>query len=243
MRTLRILLIGVAILGVLFVVADRVAVGFVEDEVASRLKTTQRLTSTPDVSIKGFPFLTQIAFGDLTDVKLTVAHYGADTGDGNRPSIRIDDLKAHIKGVRFSSDYNSATATTLTGTATIPYGELLKAAQSKPTHIVAGVTARVVGLSDGGNGKIRAGVEFRTPLGTQIYGVVSSISVTGDEVKIHADNLPKLVNSLAEKQLRSITDFRQRIDQLPSGMKVDRVRASKYGVEIAVRGSNVELAE
>lgn len=61
MRGLRILLIVVVILGVLFVIVDRVAVHFAEGEAADKLKANEQLATTPDVDIKGFPFLTQVA--------------------------------------------------------------------------------------------------------------------------------------------------------------------------------------
>lgn len=57
-RSVRILLIVLVILGGLFVGADRLAVGFAEDEAAEKLRTSEGLSETPDVSIKGFPFLT-----------------------------------------------------------------------------------------------------------------------------------------------------------------------------------------
>lgn len=60
MRALRILLIVVVVLGGLFVLADRLAVHFAEGEAADKLRTSENLASTPDVSIKGFPFLTQV---------------------------------------------------------------------------------------------------------------------------------------------------------------------------------------
>ena len=233
MRALRILLIVVVILGGLFVVADRVAVYFAEDEAASKLKTTENLASTPDVSIKGFPFLTQVASGELDDVEVGIKDYEADTGEGGRggpATIRIDDLKAHMKGVSFSGDYSSATAADATGTATIAYDELLKAAKSQPTQIITGVTAQVVGLSDGGNGKIKVDVKFRTPLGTRTYPVLSTVTVAGDDVKVHADNLPKLLVDLADSRVRAITDFQQTIDELPGGVKLDSVQAAKNGV-------------
>lgn len=248
MRALRILLIVVVILGGLFVVADRVAVYFAEDEAASRLKTTENLASTPDVSIKGFPFLTQAASGELDDVEVGIKDYEANTGTGTGGSsagpktIRIDDLKADMKGVTFSGDYSSATASTATGTATIAYDELLKAAKSQPTDIFRGVTAQVVGLSDGGNGKIKVDVKVSAAGASQTYPVLSTVAVDGDTVKVHADNLPKLVIELADSRIRSITDFQQTIDQLPGGVKLDSVQAAKDGVDITVKGSNVRLA-
>jgi hypothetical protein len=242
MRALRILLIVVVILGGLFVIADRVAVNFAEGEVADKLKTSENLSATPDVSIKGFPFLTQVALGELDDVEVGINDYEADTGTSGG-TIRIDDLKADMKGVEFSGDYSSATATAATGTASITYDELLKAAQSEPTDVFPGVTAEVVGLSDGGNGKIKVEVKGTAAGVSETYPVLSTVTVQGDTVKVHADSLPSFGGvDLAENRVRRITDFEQKIDGLPGGIQLDKVQAAKTGVEITVKGSNVRLA-
>jgi hypothetical protein len=241
MRALRILLVVVVILGGLFVVVDRVAVYFAEGQAAEKLKTTENLAETPDVSIKGFPFLTQVASGSLDDIEVGIKDYRAATGQAGQ-TIRIDDLKADMKGVDFSGDYSSATAATATGSAMISYDELLKAAKSEPTTVLPGVKAQVVGLSYGGGDKIKASVRIVSRLGTQTYPVLSSVTVDGDKVKVHADSLPKLVVELAESRIRTITDFQQQIDQLPGGIQLDKVEAAKSGVEITVKGSNVKLA-
>ncbi|MFE6335488.1 DUF2993 domain-containing protein [Streptomyces sp. NPDC057806] len=240
MRALRILLIVVVVLGGLFVLADRLAVGFAEDEVAEKLKDTENLATTPDVSINGFPFLTQVAGGELDDVEVGIADYEAAAGTGE--TIRIDDLQAHMRGVRFSGDYSSATAATANGTASISYDELLKAAEAEPRQIFPGATAEVVGLSDGGNGKIKVDVKVEAAGLARTYPVLSTVTVDGDIVKVHADNLPNLVVEVAEGEVRSITDFEQRIDGLPGGIRLDKVEAAKNGVEITVQGSNVRLA-
>ncbi|MGQ4432441.1 LmeA family phospholipid-binding protein [Streptomyces sp. SAS_260] len=247
MRGLRILLIVVVILGALFVVVDRVAVHFAEQEAASKVKTSENLASTPDVSIKGFPFLTQVASGELDDVELGVSQYEAPTGNtagsGGATSIRIDDLKADMKDVRFSNGYSTATAASATGTASISYDQLLKAAKSAPTSVFTGVTAQIVGLSDGGDGKIKADMKVTvTGIGTTTYPVLSTVTVVGNTVKVHADNLPKLVVDLADSRIRTITDFQQTLDQLPGGVRLDSVQAAKSGVDIKVKGSNVKLA-
>ncbi|MFG2784851.1 DUF2993 domain-containing protein [Streptomyces prunicolor] len=248
MRALRILLIVVVILGGLFVIADRVAVHFAEQEVADRVKSSENLATAPDVSIKGFPFLTQIAFGDLDEVEIGIKSYEAPTGNttGGATTIRIDDLKARMKGVKLSLNGNtasSATATSATGTASISYDQLLKAAKSAPTSVFTGVTAQLVSLSDGGDGKIKADMKVTvTGIGTTTYPVLSTVTVDGNTVKVHADNLPKLVVDLADSRIRSITDFQQTISELPGGVKLDSVQAAQGGVEIKVKGSNVDLA-
>ncbi|MDN0194273.1 DUF2993 domain-containing protein [Streptomyces sp. S.PNR 29] len=245
MRALRILLILVVILGGLFVILDRVAVNFAEDEAAGKLKTSENLSTTPDVAIKGFPFLTQLAAGSLDDVQVGIEDYEAATGDGAQ-KIRIDGLQADMKGVEFSGNFSSATASTATGTATVAYDELLKTAKSEPTQVAPGVTASIVGLSDGGNGKIKVEVEA-TVLGTKLPNpvyVLSSVTVVdGDTVRVKADTLPKFGGvELAESRIREITDFEQKIDGLPGGIRLDKVQAAKSGVEITVKGSNVKLA-
>ncbi|MFH9979947.1 DUF2993 domain-containing protein [Streptomyces sp. NPDC017179] len=240
MRALRVLLVVVVVLGVLFVVVDRVAVHFAEGQAADRLRTTENLASTPDVSIEGFPFLTQVAGGEFDDVRVGIKDYEAATGNGGQ-RIRIADIEADMRGVRFSGDYSSATAATATGTATIAYDELLKAAKSKPTPVLPGVTAHVVGLSDGGNGKIRVAVKL-SPLPKPIY-VLSSLTVKGNEVRVQADGLPKIPGvGLVETRMRTVTDFQQAIERLPGEVRLDSVRAAKDGVEITVKGSDVRLA-
>ncbi|MEU2598703.1 LmeA family phospholipid-binding protein [Streptomyces hirsutus] len=245
MRALRILLIIAVVLGGIFVIVDRLAVDFAEGEVADRLKSTENLSTTPDVSINGFPFLTQIAGGSLDEVRIGIREYEAGTGDGKQ-NIRIEDLRADMKGVEFSGDFSSATAADATGTASVTYDELLKTAKSESTQVGPGVTAGVIGLSDGGNGKIKVAVEA-TVLGTKLpepVSVLSSVTVVdGDTVRVHADALPAFGGiEMAEARVREITDFEQKIDGLPGGIKLDKVEAGKSGVDITVRGSDVRLA-
>ncbi|GAA2269874.1 hypothetical protein GCM10010145_00260 [Streptomyces ruber] len=243
MRALRTLIIVVVVLGGLFVIADRVAVNFAENEAADRLRANEGLASTPDVSIKGFPFLTQVVGGELDDVEVGIPDYEASSGDGG-DTVRITGLKADMRGVVFSGDFSSATARSATGSATIPYDELLKAAQSEPTEIAPGVTARVVGLSDGGNGKIKIELDG-TVLGVDLprpVSVLSSVAVEDGTVRLRADSLPNLGADLGEESVRSLTDFQQAIDQLPGGIQLDKVEGAADGVRITVKGSDVKLA-
>ncbi|MFE0426382.1 DUF2993 domain-containing protein, partial [Streptomyces sp. NPDC058953] len=72
MRALRISLITAVVLGGLFVAADRVAVNYAESKVADKVRSSQGLSRTPDVSINGFPFLTQVAGKQLDDVDVSL---------------------------------------------------------------------------------------------------------------------------------------------------------------------------
>ncbi|MEV7190668.1 DUF2993 domain-containing protein [Streptomyces sp. NPDC093510] len=246
-RAVRILLIVVVILGGLFVAADRLAVNFAESEAADRMRTSEGLSETPDVSIKGFPFLTQVMGGELDDVEVGIKNYDAKSGSD---SIRIADLTAHMKGVEFSGDYSSATAATATGTARVSYDELLKASKSEPVELPLGATGKVIGLSDGGNGKIKVEVEVSkggAKLPKPVH-VLSSVRVEGDHIKVHADRIPKSIDVLGvsiplpEGTARDVTDFDQKIEDLPAGVELEKVEAAPDGVDMSVTGSHVRLA-
>ncbi|MFF8628104.1 LmeA family phospholipid-binding protein [Streptomyces werraensis] len=245
MRALRILLVVAVVLGGIFVIVDRVAVHFAEGEAADRVRASEGLASTPDVDIRGFPFLTQVLGGSFDEVRVGISDYEAGAGEGGR-TIRIADLRADLRGVEFSGDFGSAVADSATGTATVAYDELLRNAKAEPTQVAPGITAEVVALSDGGNGKIKVALET-TVLGTKLpepVTVLSSVTVVdGNTVRVRADALPVLGGvEIAESRVRRITDFEQKIDGLPGGISLETVRAAADGVDVTVTGKDVRLA-
>lgn len=109
-----------------------------------------------------------------------------------------------------------------------------------------GITAEVVALSDGGNGKIKVALET-TVLGTKLpepVSVLSSVTVVdGNTVRVRADALPVLGGvQIAESRVRRITDFEQKIDGLPGGISLEKVQAASDGVDVTVTGKDVRLA-
>ncbi|MEB8340551.1 LmeA family phospholipid-binding protein [Streptomyces endophyticus] len=243
MRALRILLIFVVVIGGLFVAADRVAVHFAESKAADKIRTSEGLGQTPDVSINGFPFLTQVAGGTLDDVQLGIQDFEAKSGKSDGAGIRIADLKAEMHGVKFDSSYSSATADSATGTARIDYTELLKAVKKEgPAQVAPGVSAWIDGLSYGGDHKVKVTVAVKTPLGTVRPTVRSTVDVDGGKVSAHADSLPDIsAFKLAEGPIRGVIDFQQALDDLPAGIEFDRVQAVDQGIEITVKGSDLDL--
>ena len=245
MRALRILLVIAVVLGGIFVIVDRVAVHFAEGEAADRVRASEGLASTPDVDIQGFPVLTQVLGGTFDEVRVGISDYEADAGEGGK-TLRIADLRADLRGVEFSGDFGSAVADTATGTATIAYDELLRNAKAEPTQVAPGITAEVVALSDGGNGKIKVALET-TVLGAKLpepVSVLSSVTVVdGNTVRVRADALPVLGGvEIAESRVRRITDFEQKIDGLPGGISLEKVQAAEDGVDVTVTGKDVRLA-
>lgn len=73
MRALRILLIMVVVLGGIFIAVDRAAVYFAESEAEGRVEISGSTIDSTDISIKGFPFLTQVAGSSLDEVDIELA--------------------------------------------------------------------------------------------------------------------------------------------------------------------------
>jgi len=87
----RLLIVVVLLLGVA-VAADRVAAVAAERVVAERIQADESLDVRPGVSIRGVPFLTQLARGRYDDVTVTVH-------DLRRGELDIDQVRAHMTGV------------------------------------------------------------------------------------------------------------------------------------------------
>ncbi|MFD3652263.1 DUF2993 domain-containing protein [Streptomyces sp. NPDC058620] len=228
MRALRILLIIAVVLGGVFVAVDRAAVYFAESEAEGRVRFSGAEAGSTDVSIKGFPFLTQVAGSELgqVDVKLT----GIQANAAGR-TLRISEIRAQLHQVTLGEGYTSATAARATGTAVVSYDDLTEAADK-------GVT-----VAYGGNGKVKVTGEIGILGRTLSRSVLSTVTlVDGDTVRVHADEVPGEGIPGLEGLVRQKTDFERRIGGLPNGLKLQKIEVTEGGLEISVTGADVPLA-
>ncbi|MFF9350754.1 DUF2993 domain-containing protein [Streptomyces sp. NPDC014734] len=228
MRALRVLLVVVVVLGGLFVAVDRAAVYFAESEVEGRIRVEGASIGSTDVSIKGFPFLTQLAGSQVDEVDVELS--GIETEAGGR-RLRISRMNAALHEIRLTSGYTGATAARADGTAVISYEDLTKAASDG------------VAVEYGGNGKVKVTGTVDV-LGQPISrSVLSTVTLVGGHtLKVHADKVPGGGIPGLEGLVRRKTDFQQEVGGLPSGLKLQKIQPTAEGVEIAVTGTDVELA-
>jgi hypothetical protein len=92
---MRRLVWSLVIIVALLAILDRVALLSAQHDVAERLQADARLNSAPDVSIHGYPFLTQLVAGDYDDVDIVM--HDVDSDD-----VRIDRLSVHVSGAHVS---------------------------------------------------------------------------------------------------------------------------------------------
>lgn len=248
MRALRILLIITVVLGGIFVAVDRIAVNMAESQAADKIKSSQGLTSTPEISIKGFPFLTQVMGKELDEVDVSLAGITATAGGH---SVNVTEVEAELRSVKIDSSYSSAVADRADGSARISYADLTKAAPKGATVGYAGperaangqvkVTGSFLDLLQGAG--IRIPGTFEGLLQGRTVSAYSTVSLKGGStVQLKAESLPKLPLPGFEAKLRKVIDYDLKIEGMPSTIKLDKVQATDAGLRFSGRGTNVSLA-
>jgi hypothetical protein len=89
----RALKVSVALLLLVLLVGDRIGAVVAANVIATRLQTAGSLSSKPDVSIRGWPFLTQAVSGRYDRIELTVDHV-------ERRTIALERFEVTVKGAQ-----------------------------------------------------------------------------------------------------------------------------------------------
>ncbi|TGA83530.1 DUF2993 domain-containing protein [Streptomyces palmae] len=228
-RGLRNTVITLVVLGGLFVAADRLAVNFAESQAADKIKSAEGLTIDPEVSIKGFPFLTQALGKELDEVEVNLD--GLTTDGGNGQPIRLTELRAVLHQVRIGGDFSSATADRATGRAHISYADLSAAAGD-------GITVSYAEKNAQGNSRVKFSGNFMG-FSLTAYGTVTVVE--GNTIRLHLDQMPEGIPQRYESTVRGRTDQQWRISDLPEGIKLQDVESTPDGVDISVAGNSVHL--
>ncbi|MFI9629119.1 DUF2993 domain-containing protein [Streptomyces sp. NPDC052042] len=228
MRALRALLLIVVVLGGIFVVADRALVYFAESAAADRARIPGATVDSTDVSIKGFPFLTQVAASQLDEVEVRINGIETDS-EGRR--MRISSLDATLRDVRLTNGFSGVTAADADGKVVISYEDLTSTAGDG------------VSVEYGGDGKLKVTGTvdiLGRPLSRSVLSTVTLVD--GQTIKVRADKVPGEGIPGLEGLVRRQSDFERQVGGLPSGMEFRKIQATDKGVEVTVSGTNVRLA-
>lgn len=232
MRGLRIVFVVCVVLGVLFVAADRLTVYVAEGKVAEKIQARQGLEGSTEVSINGFPFLTQIAGKHLDDVDVTMTDIRADAASGTGERLMISEFSVELSGVELDEDYGGATAESAEGSALIAY-EALTA--------VAGHEGVAFGY--GGDGKVKVTASAAALDAPEPVEVLSTVeSEGGDTIRLHAEEIPASGVPGAEESVRGAVDVDRQVGGLPDGVRIDMVTATGDGIVVDVAGQGIRVA-
>lgn len=204
----------------LAVAVDRIAVVVAESAVARTVQNSQNLAQKPDVSIAGFPFLTQVARGkfgkiELTDDDIVVGQSGR--------TVRLDHLKLTLHNVDVARDFKSATAASGTAAARMTYPALSQAVGTP--------------VSYAGSGRIKATASVNLG-GQHISGTVtaeprlsgSSLEFVSQQVTVNGATAPAAVAAELGQVFGAPISF----DDLPYSLRVEQAGADKNGVEVTL---------
>ncbi len=222
---LRNTIIVLVALLIVLVGIDRLAVFYVQGRIASQIQK-QGFPSKPTVSIKGFPFLTQVVSRSFSDVQISSSRV-------KEGPVEIKSINANLSDVKMNSGFSGGTVGHLTGAGVITFAGLSNALGS----LVGGPVASLVGgaglkLKPVGRDEVRASINLLVTSGSATWRVTR---VSGTKIRVH------LVSShgLPAGLLSSVRNMSVPIPRLPLGMKIQSVAVTAAGISIRVIGNNI----
>jgi hypothetical protein len=224
-HALRNTIIVVVALLVVLVALDRLAVFFVQGKIASEIQD-QGFPSKPDVSVHGFPFLTQVISRHFQDVQIS----SEPVKEG---PVVIKSINAEMSDVRMNSGYSSGTVGHLSGHGVITFGSLSNALGA----LVGGDLGDLIGnagltLKPVGSHEVKASIDVLVASGSATWRITR---VNGHKIKVHLVSS----NGLPSDLLDSVRDIAVPVPQLPLGMKIKSVIVTPDGISIRVIGNHV----
>ncbi len=226
------MLVLLLVLPVLVGVVDRVGAAVAGRALAGQLQTSGGLSERPDVTIGGFPFLTQALGGRYRSIDVRAT--GVLAGD-----VRLRSLDARLTGARvplsdaLSGSVGSVPVDAVDATVLLSYADLARRARGRELTVSpAGDRVRV-------RGSVRV-------LGQQLaVSAVSRIAVEGDQVVVTAETY-EVGNGVADavltRALAGRLDFRFRLGRLPYGLRVSGVQVQPDGVAVRAGARDTVLA-
>jgi hypothetical protein len=217
--------ITVVVIVAILVGLDFAARAEAESVLASKIEQ-EGLTSKPDVTIDGFPFLTQVASKDFRQVTVTASNVPAGP-------VTITTVDATAIEIRINSyAFSSGTISNLSGTARISFASLGNTLATQFGALGSLLKGAGLQLSYAGPDEVRATINLLVTTGSatwrvsQLTGNVLTVSLVG------SSGLPAAV-------VESIQNLTLHLPKLPLGLTINSVAVTPSGVVGDVGGRNV----
>jgi LmeA-like phospholipid-binding len=226
---MRKLLIGVAVLAVLLVAADRISVAVAEDQISDRLTSAYGLPGKPGVSISGFPFLTQVAAGDYQQIDVSASQVPADGATLHDLKVRLSGVHATVSQV-LGNGSSMVTADRAAGSAMVGFGTVDR-------RLPGGLRLH----PDGKNLRVSGRLAFhgtRIPVSATVAVGVSGSSIRVSPVSVDVPGLPGLPVSAYSSRLRVVVP----LSTLPLHLRLTSVHVTPDGLWIAASARHVQFA-
>jgi hypothetical protein len=213
-----IIIVLLVIAGLLFAL-DRAAAAYTARRIATTLQN-EGFPVRPNVSVEGFPFLTQLISRHLEGVVVTAPRFPVGSVTAS--------IDVHATNITLDSGYQSGTIARVTGTGLIPFASLARLP----------ALAAVPGLQISSDGPHM--VKLSANLQVIAASAIARVKQTArNEISFRIVSSSGVPAAL----LAPIRDLILQIPALPLGLTVRSVRVSPRGVVIGVAGSNVRFGQ
>ena len=250
-RSLVVLVVLLVVLAGLFVVADRVAANVAESRISDQAATEMRnrgITSAqePDVSVGGFPFLTQVLAG--TYQKVTISVDQPQSGRVKLQHLTIEANQVHAPLNTLTSGQGQVTADTVTGTAKLGWDVVQSLIDQTPLRQIPGLDASQLKVAvDNNKLTMSAPVSFA---GLKLTLVAAgTLTVANGEVRVQIEDLRTesggATSSVSKDFINRFRDaFNVKIDvpQMPYKLVINKVQTTSEGITVTATAANVVLA-
>jgi len=212
--------ITLIVIVLVLVLGDRAANAYTEDRMASQMQSSLALSGKPDVTIQGFPFLTQLAARNFKTVDVNASNETAGPGG----QLEIANLTATLHGMHIHGT-NSATVDQFTASALVTFTALAHAG-----GIPQGIT-----LGPDGPNRIKASLD----LGPLSESATAQITQTGPG----RINIKVVDGSGITSAILGGLNFNVNIPKLPAGVSIKSISVTQQGLKITAAGTNTTLSQ
>lgn len=222
----------------LLVVADRVAAWVAEDRIAEQIaqRAAEKgitMRGEPDVTVEGFPFLTQVVGGEFEAITIQMRELSLD-------GVNVDTLDIRAVGViadvgKLMNGAGDVRASHLTGTATMPFSVVEEALGIDGTKVT------------GDAGKLVIQVPFDYGPGTVTAVARAGVKVSGKAIKVDVSDVGVLDGDLPEFAQPALDALARKLSRevgmpkLPYGLKLDAAEVTDSGVAASASAKDVPL--
>jgi hypothetical protein len=225
-RRTRRWLIALGIVIVLLVGADFATRAVAEQVAATQFQKQGKLSSKPDVTIEGFPFLTQVGGKDLSDVKVGISNLKAGP-------VTFSSINATATGIKLNSyAFSSGTIAHINGTALISFASLGNTLSAEFGPLGQLLNGAGLNLTQASPDEVKASLDLIVTTGSATWRITR---VSGNQLNV------KLVASsgLDPSLLSGIQDKTFSIPALPLGLTLDSLSVTPSGIIGTISGNNV----
>lgn len=229
---MRRLLLGLLAVAILLVVADRLTAALAGRLVAEQLQTSAELPDRPDVTLEGFPFLTQAVGGRYRTVHVVATDLPA--GD-----TTVARLTADLRGVHVplsdvvGRSVGSVPVDRIDARVLLSYGELSR--RSGPRALTVSAA--------GDRLRVRGSVQV---LGRTIaVAALSDVTVEGEQIVVTARSYEAgsgVADAVLSKALGGRLDLRVAVRSLPYGLRIRQLSVGPQGLTLEAVSTGAVLS-